>query len=81
MLTFFFWEEFGQHIDWIETPSKMEVALRYKLPTLLTLLSLPSLPSLPTLLALLTVLSMNTLFYFECLGHQELKNRAHNGLW
>ena len=59
----------------------MEVALRYKLPTLLTLLSLPSLPSLPTLLALLTVLSMNTLFYCECLGHHELKNRAHNGLW
>ena len=84
MLTFFVWEEFGQHIDWIKIPSKMEVAPRYKLLTLLTLLSLPSLPSLPTLptlLALLTVLSMNTLFYFECLGHQELKNRAHNGLW
>ena len=31
MLTFFFWEEFGQHIDWIKIPSKMEVAPRYKL--------------------------------------------------
>ena len=24
---------------------------------------------------------MNALFYFYCLGHHELKNKAHNGLW
>ena len=26
-------------------------------------------------------LRMNALFYFDCLGRQELKNIAHNGLW
>ena len=26
-------------------------------------------------------LRMNTLFYFECLGHKEFKNIAYNGLW
>ena len=24
---------------------------------------------------------MNALFYFDCLGHKEFKNIAHNGLW
>ena len=32
-----------------------------------------------TLLAL--ILCMNTLFFFDCFCHQELKNGAHNGLW
>ena len=41
----------------------------YKLPTLLSLLTLLTLPC------------MNTLFYFDCLGHQELKNRAHTWIW
>ena len=26
-------------------------------------------------------LRMNALFYFDCLGHKELKNIAYNGLW
>ena len=26
-------------------------------------------------------LFMKTLFYFDCLGHQELKNTAQNELW
>ena len=26
-------------------------------------------------------LRMNTLFYFECLGHKEFKNIAYNGPW
>ena len=36
-----------------------------------------------TLLKRLTLLSltlcMNTLFYYDCLGHQELENIAHDG--
>ena len=26
-------------------------------------------------------LRMNALFYFDCVGHKELKNIAYNGLW
>ena len=26
-------------------------------------------------------LCMTALFYFDCLGHRELRNIAHNGLW
>ena len=26
-------------------------------------------------------LRMNALFFFDCLGHKEFKNIAHNGLW
>ena len=25
--------------------------------------------------------NMNTLFYFDCLGHKEFKNIAYNALW
>ena len=41
-------------------------------PTRLALLKPPSLIS--------PCLSMNTLLYFDCWGHQELKNIALNGL-
>ena len=41
----------------------------------LTLSTMLTLLKRRTLLAL--TLSMNTLFYFDCLDHQELKNRAH----
>ena len=60
----------------------MEVAPRYRLLTLLTLFNLLTLLTFFTLLTLLTLaLCMNTEFYFDCLGHQELKNIAHKGLW
>ena len=54
-------------------PSQMEVAPRYRLLTLFRIMALFTLLSL--------TLCMNTLFYIDCLGHQELKNIAHKGLW
>ena len=39
------------------------------------------LPLLKRLTLLALTLCMNTIFYFDCWGHQEFKNIAHNGLW
>ena len=55
--------------------------LELTLLTLLTLLALLSPVSLLKPLALLTLTPLNTLFYFDCFGHQELKNIVHDGLW
>ena len=42
---------------------------------------LPLLTLLKPLTLLTLTLCMSTLIYFNCLGHHELKNGAHNDVW
>ena len=68
--TILFWRLGSSRVQKYSTWWSLEAYSTYT-TLLLTLLTPP----------LTFTLCMNTLFYFDCLGHQELKNKAHNWFW